>query len=275
MIPPLRLLARGVQRRHDAFGSAYWSIRSTLAEHTPVLVTFDGVDWRHRWWGGCLYLSQPVATPRTASSVNLGLFLRRSQPTSGGVAVDVGAGSGTEIHALSDLVGPDGLVVAVEADRDACRHIAKLSANLKLRNVIVHQVAVGETAGESLLVADSPASQVAHLACPAESMDGNQGRRVAVVTLDSLMKVIPVSRPLWIKMNIEGAEAHALRGAEKTLSRQADLVISCHDFLGEAFATHDEVVEILERAGYSCEDSIPEPGKPWTEGYVYAHPSAR
>ena len=267
--------ARRVQGRNDIWAWAYWSLRSSLAERTPVLITFDGTDWRHRWRNGCLFLGGPVATPITMSTTTLKLFFAMSRPQFGGVAVDVGAGSGTEIHILSHLVGPEGLVVAVEVDEDACRHIEKLCGELGLRNVSVHQVAVGQEAGQSMLVSDSTASQVAHLACADDSPHMSLGHRVSVVTLDSLLMQWPGAGPIWIKMNIEGAEAKALAGAPSTLSRGAQLVISCHDFLGPKFATHDTVVETLEAAGYYCENSVPEPSKPWTAGYVYAFPPKR
>ena len=58
-----------------------------------------------------------------------------------------------------------------------------------------------------------------------------------------------------LKLNIEGSETAALRGASELLSRTRLVAVACHDFRadrgdGERFRTRAEVRRLLESAGF-------------------------
>lgn len=149
------------------------------------------------------------------------LFLRRwLQP--GSVALDVGANVGTYSIPLARIVGARGRVVAFEPNRPtrAClRHNLRLNS---IRNVTVVPCAVGETAGrQGLVVTEKNAGEV-HLA-PAGSAEGREG--VRVTTLDQEVKRLRLPAVDYIKLDIEGYELAALRGATEILRNSPRLVV--------------------------------------------------
>lgn len=75
--------------------------------------------------------------------------------------------------------------------------------------------------------------------------------RVEAMPLDEIKEIRAVEVIHFLKMNIEGAEVSALRGANKTLEKTEALCICCHDFLGQECATKKSVCEILLTHGFA------------------------
>lgn len=99
-----------------------------------------------------------------------------------------------------------------------------LRANVALNEfgwVELRQAALGERPGRATLYSFGPGAGVNSFA-PAV-LEGSQSEEVEVMTLDSIANDAPVR---LIKLDIEGAEVHALRGAENLLKRvQPDFII--------------------------------------------------
>lgn len=159
----------------------------------------------------------------------------------GDVVYDIGANAGIYTLAASRLAQPEGGVVAIEP---LPRNIALLRRHLKLnscRNVTVLPIALSDENGEALFD-DSCNASMGHLS-PA-------GRLVVTVSkLDDAIKDHCLPLPQVVKMDVEGAEAKVLCGAERVI-REAKPTI----FL----ATHsDEVkkqcLDWLRGYGYSIE----------------------
>lgn len=97
-----------------------------------------------------------------------------------------------------------------------------------------------------------------------EDEDGN----VLGVTIDELVDSLGLPRLDWIKMDIEGAEVEALKGAMKTLSRyRPTLWIEFHNTLLE-------LKELLAEAQYEIRGEIHSEPTPylWEHGYLWAVP---
>jgi FkbM family methyltransferase len=144
----------------------------------------------------------------------------------GGTFVDVGANCGIYTLFAAQIVGRAGRVIALEP---SLREFERLCENVmlnRLRQVVVHQVAAAEAKGHAgLLIA-------AHQFCghntfaerfAFDRVGAERVETVAVAALDDVLAAEP--RCDMIKLDIEGAELRALRGAERTLARLRPVVL--------------------------------------------------
>jgi len=162
----------------------------------------------------------------------------------GTVFYDVGANVGFYSLLASILVGP-GEVFAFEP---VPKNVAYLKKHLELnrvKNVKVFEVAVSDNAG-TMRFQTEPTGFKGHLS--------SEGIPVSVTTLDTLVVDKEILPPKYIKMDIEGAELLALRGAETTIREFHPTIF---------LATHGHNVgrlcrELLESWGYMCQDLGPD-----------------
>lgn len=186
----------------------------------------------------------------------------------GDVVVDVGAGIGDHAVVFSRLVGPKGLVIAIEAHPRTFRCLVKTIESNRLSNVIAVNVAASDQDGE-LGMSDGESY--------ASSSIVTGGRVVPVKTrrLDDILSELGVSSPSLIKMNIEGAETAALLGMNETLRIAPHIVVSCHDFIADdggdpVLRTYNDVKNILQDAGYDLRPAREDFSfSPWLRYYLY------
>ncbi|MGC1322130.1 MAG: FkbM family methyltransferase [Candidatus Udaeobacter sp.] len=138
-------------------------------------------------------------------------FLRRML-SPGDVAVDVGANIGIYTQLLSRWVGPTGLVHSFEPSPENFGRLQ--SATRKLANVRLSQSAVGESSRRTTLYV-SDKLNVDHRAYLPEG-DSRHTVPIEMIALDDYFK--PGERVDLIKMDIQGYELHALRGAGRVLA---------------------------------------------------------
>ena len=137
----------------------------------------------------------------------------------GRVVVDAGANIGIYSQFLSRCVGPTGTVHSFEPSPDNFKRLR--AATSKLSNVRLNQLAVSDKTGESLLYI-SEELNVDHRAYPRE---GETRRTLAIrsTRLDDYFK--PGERVDLIKMDIQGYELHALRGASRVCADNPDIML--------------------------------------------------
>ena len=161
----------------------------------------------------------------------------------GAVVADVGANIGIYSRFLSRCVGPTGLVHSFEPSQDNFRRLS--AATCDLSNVRLTQSVVGERSGEcKLYVSDK--LNVDHRAYKA---DGDSRRAVPteMVALDDYFK--RGERVDLIKMDIQGYELHALRGAQRVLQENSDINLLLEFWpagLKQAGVEWEELVEMLQ-----------------------------
>src|SRR5947207_1295970 len=161
----------------------------------------------------------------------------------GAVVVDVGANIGIYSQFLSRCVGATGLVHSFEPSPDNFRRLS--AATRDLSNVRLTQAAIGERSGQSeLYVSDK--LNVDHRTYKA---DGDSRRAVPtqMVALDDYFK--PDERVDLIKMDIQGYELHALRGAQRVLQENPDIDLLLEFWpagLAQAGVRWEELVEMLQ-----------------------------
>jgi FkbM family methyltransferase len=153
----------------------------------------------HRCWLGRY---EPGMTRQLASNAALGMTV-----------FDVGAHAGYYTLMLSRIVGPAGKVFAFEANP---RNLAHLKTHVRindLRNVEIIEAAVTDRQGETRFAGD-----------------GYDGKLSATGILVPTVRLDDYPPPDLIKMDIEGAETLALKGAEHILSKQrAKLFVAVHE----------------------------------------------
>jgi FkbM family methyltransferase len=175
--------------------------------------------------------------------------IRDHLPT-GGTAVDIGASGGVFTAGLSLKAGPTGSVYAFEPARRAMGWLRKTVSANNLRNVIAEQVAVSYFDGSAdfyELPATSecswrPEASALELAHPATDAAKYS---VAVVRLDTYFAAFHKKIDV-IKIDIEGFEAHALRGGVETIKRHTPyMAIDIHARVGAVGDTEKDVRDAL------------------------------
>jgi FkbM family methyltransferase len=182
------------------------------------------------------------------------LFGGAVQLRPGDVALDLGGNIGSTAALFSRIVGPAGKVYAFEPGVDDIlrRHV---EAN-GLANVEVLPQAVGDAPGDVTL-------NVGMLGLGMDSSIAYKkdwhttGKVVPMDTLDHFAEARGLERVDYVKMDIEGAEEPALRGALALIKRFRPKwsISSYHnDFSGER--QHPKLVALLKSVGYTV-DEIP------------------
>jgi len=160
----------------------------------------------------------------------------------GAIVLDAGANIGIYSEFLSRCVGPTGIVHSFEPSPDNFGRLRAATRNLS--NVRLSQAAVGERSGKTKLYI-SDKLNVDHRAYKA---DGDS-RRVApteMVALDDYFK--PGQRVNLIKMDIQGYEFHAVRGAKRVLQENPDISLLLEFWpsgLEQAGVHWEELVQML------------------------------
>jgi FkbM family methyltransferase len=137
--------------------------------------------------------------------------------SAGDVVVDAGANIGIYSQFLARCVGATGIVHSFEPSPENFKRLE--SAVRRYTNVRVSNAAVGERSGRSKLYV-SDKLNVDHRTYPIEG-DSRSAVPIDIIALDDYFK--PGERVDLIKMDIQGYELHALRGASRVLADNPDL----------------------------------------------------
>lgn len=186
--------------------------------------------------------------------------IMRSQGESGRF-LDIGASIGL-YSSLALRCGMD--VTAVEPDRQSVNHLA---ANTKLNQQRDGQLQVIGTALTDHTGVDILYSDGFLKGCPSlrRTLNQQSTHEVPVTSLDELIESGAIQRPTLIKIDVEGAEMHVLRGGSRYFSRDdaADIFIEVHpDFLPLFDSNDSEVIRVIRQEfGYKRVSSIHKQGE--------------
>ncbi|HEX9281650.1 MAG TPA: FkbM family methyltransferase [Candidatus Udaeobacter sp.] len=172
-------------------------------------------------------------------------LLRRTL-SPGDVAVDIGANIGIYTQLLSRWVGPTGLVHSFEPSPENFGRLQ--SAARKLANVRLSQSAVGESSRRTTLYV-SDKLNVDHRAYLPEG-DSRHTVPIEMIALDDYFK--PGERVDLIKMDIQGYELQALRGANRVLADNPDIKLLFEFWpygLKQAGGSSAELIAVLKQKG--------------------------
>lgn len=170
--------------------------------------------------------------------------------------IDVGANIGAYTRFFAKLVGPHGRVIALEPDRENFKRL--LEATKDYPCVEPRCVAASDKTGECILYKSSSLN-VDH-----QTYDSGEAREKVAISAVSLDDIIPPGARIdFIKMDIQGAETMALRGAQRVLGENPNIVL-LFEYWPYAIrrSGHDpiELLDSLQQAGFHLQTMGRNPG---------------
>lgn len=181
-------------------------------------------------------------------------YLTRYKIRKGDVVVDGGAYTGTFATIASKMAGDDGKVIAFEPDTENHK---KLLANIELnglKNVLVIQKGLwssdtklpfrdAHNLGSSFIFDEPGTDSVIDL---------------PVVSLDRELERLGIEKIDFLKMDVEGAEIEAIKGARNILAKSdPKLAIASYHVVAGRETSH-ELEKLLGDMGYVAETSYPQ-----------------
>jgi FkbM family methyltransferase len=179
--------------------------------------------------------------------------------------VDVGANMGLYTLFAARRVGVSGCVLAIEP---SSREMGTLKGNVAinaLNNVRVRQVALSDRASEvELLVARTQNSGHNTLGAFGYNTPLDHREKTRTQSLDEIVQAEGIPKIDVIKVDIEGAELSALRGAVNTLRRDHPLLLLelADRLLRHQNATSADLLSLLAQLGYRMYGFDPSTGLP-------------
>lgn len=229
---------------HRALREPYYRVLTAVSPRGVEVRTSDGQPLRvhARFLGmnpGCY---EPEVTSLLLAHMRLGMTV-----------VDVGAHVGLHTIMFARAVGGQGQVIAVEPS-PANAGLLRSHLNWNgVTNVTVVEAAVSDKEGEANFAFCPDPTNPGGFANSLGYDIGDHKSTVRLATLDTICAGV---EPGLIKMDVEGAELHALRGAEDLLSRCSPvLVVAIHpEAMGSMGDTPRELVAHMKARGYAGRD---------------------
>jgi FkbM family methyltransferase len=187
-------------------------------------------------------------------ALQIDFFLNRIKP--GQLVFDIGGHYGEYAVLFASLVGAGGKVVTFEPDAAA---IPILRRNVALNGfeerVQIEQRAVFDTKEPRQLFArhGNAQSSLARSGLGGASSEHDVERySIETIPLDDFLFDTGLATPDFIKLDVEGAEVHALRGAARTLRSHTTIVCELHPYAWNEFgSTFEELLRLVHDAGRS------------------------
>jgi FkbM family methyltransferase len=205
---------------------------------------------------GCvLYLNptDPVLSPAVAFGVyepyEQKVFKEFCKP--GATVVDVGANVGLYTLIAASAVGSSGQVIAIEPHRQSFQFLQQTISKNQFHHVVAFNVAAGDSRRQITLFTTDENKADSRI-----YGDGISRQEITtdMVDLDSLLDQNGIENVQLIKMDIQGAEALAVRGMKKTIARNPDLTIFTEFWpwgIQEAGGSPIEFLYGLQEAGFN------------------------
>jgi FkbM family methyltransferase len=171
-----------------------------------------------RWRGAGTTMIFALGTHYEKELTDLHRFLRP-----GMVVVDGGASCGIYTVAAARLVGPSGRVFSFEPAAEAFSVLRKNIELNYLVNVKAHCAALSDRGGTAPLYHHAHGPNSFSLGPPESS--AIQSEQVATFSLDEIFRKENTERLGFIKLDVEGAEELALRGAERIIAQSNPTIL--------------------------------------------------
>jgi FkbM family methyltransferase len=193
------------------------------------------------------------------------IFFREYKVNENDIAISLGAGKGEETQYLSERVGPNGKVFAIEADPRVFAVLQHNISKYKYKNVIALNIAIADFEG-SINIVDLGGTGSANYI---QKEASENSVSVQCTTMDKFVSDYELEKIDYIKVNIEGAEVEFLKGFQEKYQIVKNWCISCHDFTGvESQKTFNFVTNFFKEKNveFRTYNDIP---NPIIEFYVY------
>ncbi|MBF0123251.1 MAG: FkbM family methyltransferase [Candidatus Omnitrophica bacterium] len=169
----------------------------------------------------------------------------------GTIAIDMGANFGQMAILMAGLVGNKGAVHAFEAD-DFVFKVMEKNAKENFSNITAHFGAVHDKSNETLYFPEQDFVQFGSYGSYGIDYIHGKGRPVRTIALDDIRLELPVS---FMKIDIEGGELFALKGAIKTINKHRMPIIfeySSH-YEEKLNLSFQECVDFVHKINYRFE----------------------
>lgn len=230
-VPTLKALSEGLDHRME-------DARKPRKPTPPRVVEADGLLWTDRGKH-----TEDLMGP-SGHEEALKPILTRLVPKDG-VVLEVGAHVG---HWTLRLAEHAALILAVEPNPDSASVLRRNLAINDITNVEVLEVAAWDENGVHLQL-DDPNQHTAGgstRTLPTDDAGDVLSARLDDVVADTLERLD------LVKLDVEGADLHALRGMARLLKKHRPvLFIECHDYCG--YYTREELHQTLNELGYTWE----------------------
>jgi len=177
---------------------------------------------------------------------------------SGNIFLDVGAHVGKYALQVAKVVGENGLVIAIEPNRENYLALIKNITINKIENILAYNIAAWhKDCKMKLFIADK-----GELHSLKEKTGGLESVWVEARRLDNVIKGHRVN---WIKIDVEGAEYEVLRGLENTLKEyKPKLIVEVKK------KNLERIKKFMTQVNYNITPICP---SDWEkEVYLYCHP---
>lgn len=152
------------------------------------------------------------------------IFESKKYIKNGDVVLDVGSNFGSMTLAFSNMVGENGIVYSIEAQKCVYDFLIKTIEANSLDNVIPINKAIHKEDGLNVYFPNidfSEYSAFKDAPYSGNAIIGNNGIPVKTITIDSLK----LDRVDFIKVDIQGADLFALQGAKETILKCKPTII--------------------------------------------------
>jgi FkbM family methyltransferase len=163
--------------------------------------------------------------------------------------VDIGGNIGYYAMLEARMVGPTGMVIAIEPMPKNSEQLCKNVQGNGYQQIHIHKVAIGDRNGTaSMYISEKSNWHSLH------RLPSSKGQiQVPVCTLDSLLMPYDLSSVDLVRMDLEGYEVAVIKGMRRTLEKHSPrLLVELHpDLLGKPVIV--EYLRSLENLGYGVE----------------------
>jgi FkbM family methyltransferase len=176
-------------------------------------------------------------------------IIERFCPEQGSIGIDVGAHLGRYTIIASKRVGPNGKVIAIEADPSNFEILKRNIKLNKLNNIIsLNYAAYSKETQLKLHLRSEGLGYTMYSTVMSNRFETGRFVEVKANTLDHLLESegIHLEQIKWIKIDVEGAELEVLKGASRILNvgNNISLLIEVHRLSGD-ITLYEPIMELL------------------------------
>lgn len=143
----------------------------------------------------------------------------------GDVILDIGASIGWYSCKMSDLVGETGKIIAIEPNPDNFYYLKKNIEKNNLKNIIPLNIGVWSSKRKMNLTSNKYGSLLEYLQKSDDLKYCQSKINVELNTIDNIVLDLKLEKINLIKMDIEGAEIEAIKGAKNALTRSKNICL--------------------------------------------------
>ena len=210
-----------------------------------IRIYFKENFWLHESFAGKFAYMHPVMTVEYHLLHLLPIHYKFYKPKLNDVIFDIGSGVGEGLIYSSKLIGQNGKIFAIEANKEIYYHLLETIKINNLENVIPLNVAIYD---ESKKIINFTPNEFSWLG---GKIDEQGNLEVETKTLDQIVLDFNIKKINFAKFNIEGAEKYLVTNGIHFNSICQNYCISCHDFLENIDCkTYDDIHNFLGQSSF-------------------------